>query len=68
MKIRIPKEFNDIALERTGIVIKTGIAFDRSLKDMLAYAYALGFVDCNDAYVNGKEANDDKGLDDEQFK
>ena len=48
----IPKDFNDLAIRRINIVLKDGIGFDRSIWDMLAHAYACGFIDCCEANVN----------------
>ena len=48
----LPKDFNDFAIKRTAVVLKNGIIFDRSLRDMLANAYACGFIDCCEANVN----------------
>jgi len=56
----LPKDFNDFAIKRTAVVLKNGISFDRSLRDMLANAYACGFVDCCEVNVNIR--NNKKGL------
>lgn len=48
----VPKDFNEFAIKRTEVVLKNGIAYDRSIKDMLAHAYMNGFIDCCEVNVN----------------
>lgn len=53
--MKIPKDFNDLAIRRSEIILKTGIGFDRSIRDMLAHAYTCGFIDCYD--INASQCN-----------
>lgn len=41
----IPKDVKDIAKERIAALIKKGVSFDVSLRDMLVDAYVQGFID-----------------------
>ena len=51
----VPKDFNDLAVRRTAVVLKNGVNFDRSLRDMLSQAYTFGFIDCYEISAEEKK-------------
>lgn len=54
------KSFNDMAIRRTAVILKNGIGYDRSLREMLAQAYTHGFIDCCEVNVHENAINTNK--------